>query len=198
MVYTKEEFKRLWETDEYVPAPTYDDIADCAKAWGISSCPRTRPINEITYKVLKAAGVSEAEDYNPDPTPKKIEEIGCGWCVNEEICEKRKNRTIPTRELARICGGFVHYKQAMKKFYFTFGVGIDKPHRNCYHVIDADSYEAARDEMVNRFGLDWAFQYTEEQWQVSKEKYDHMKNWRTVGEWHEGYTQAELFNLEEI
>ena len=110
MVYTKEEFKRLWETDEYVPAPTYDDIADCAKAWGISSCPRTRPINEITYKVLKAAGVSEAEDYNPDPTPKKIEEIGCGWCVNEEICEKRKNRTIPTRELAKECGHFIHYK----------------------------------------------------------------------------------------
>ena len=60
------------------------------------------------------------------------------------------------------------------------------------------SYEAARDEMVNRFGLDWAFQYSEEQWKISKEKYDLMKNWRTVGEWHEGYTQAELFNLEEI
>ena len=86
----------------------------------------------------------------------------------------------------------------MERYYFTFGVGIDKPHRNCYHVIEAESYKAARDEMVNRFGLDWAFQYTEEQWQVSKEKYDHMKNWRTIGEWHEGYTQAELFNLEEI
>lgn len=86
----------------------------------------------------------------------------------------------------------------MSKFYFTFGVGIDKPHRNCYHVIEAESYEAARDEMVNCFGLDWAFQYSEEQWKVSKEKYDLMKNWRTVGEWHEGYTQAELFNLEEI
>ena len=86
----------------------------------------------------------------------------------------------------------------MERYYFTFGVGIDKPHRNCYHVIEADSYEAARDEMVNRFGLDWAFQYSEEQWQVSKEEYDLMKNWRTVGEWHEVYTQAELFNLEEI
>lgn len=31
-----------------------------------------------------------------------------------------------------------------------------------------------------------------------REKYDLMKNWRTVGEWHEGYTLAELFNLEEI
>lgn len=86
----------------------------------------------------------------------------------------------------------------MKKYYFTFGCGLDMPYRNCYHVIEADSYEAARDEMVNCFGLDWAFQYSEEQWKVSKEKYDLMKNWRTVGEWHEGYTQAELFNLEEI
>ena len=59
----------------------------------------------------------------------------------------------------------------MERYYFTFGVGF-RP----------------------RLG----FQYTEEQWQVSKEKYDRMQNWRTVGEWHEGYTQAELFNLEEI
>lgn len=27
---------------------------------------------------------------------------------------------------------------------------------------------------------------------------DHMRNWRTIGEWHEGYTHAELFNLKEI
>lgn len=86
----------------------------------------------------------------------------------------------------------------MERYYFTFGVGIDKPHRNCYHVIEADSYEAARDEMFRDFGQDWAFQYSEEEWKVSKEKYDRMKNWRTFGEWHEGYTQAELFNLEEI
>ncbi len=67
MVYTKEEFKRLWETDEYVPAPTYDDIADCAIAWGISSHPRTRPIDEITYRVLKAAQTNDAEEYNHNP-----------------------------------------------------------------------------------------------------------------------------------
>ena len=72
MVYTKEEFKRLWETDEYVPAPTYDDIADCAIAWGISSHPRTRPIDEITYKVLKAAQVNDAEEYNPNPVEERI------------------------------------------------------------------------------------------------------------------------------
>lgn len=73
-----------------------------------------------------------------------------------------------------------------------------KKKKRCYHVIEAESCMAARVEMFNKFGACWAFQYTEEQWQVSKEKYDLMQNWRTVGEWHEGYTQAELFNLEEI
>lgn len=86
----------------------------------------------------------------------------------------------------------------MERYYFTFGVGIDNPHSNCYHVIEAESYEDARDEMFNRFGACWAFQYTEEQWQVSKEKYDRMRKLRTDGEWHEGYTQAELFNLKRI
>ena len=78
----------------------------------------------------------------------------------------------------------------MERYYFTFGVGIDKPHRCCYHVIEAASYEQARDEMFRRFGDKWAFQYDEAGWL--------MKNPRTVGEWHEGYTQAELFNLKKI
>lgn len=86
----------------------------------------------------------------------------------------------------------------MERYYFTFGVGIDKPHRNCYHVIEAENAGEARDEMFRDFGQDWAFQYTEEQWRISKEDYDRMKSWLTVGEWHDGYTQAELFNLEEI
>jgi len=38
----------------------------------------------------------------------------------------------------------------MKRYYFTFGVGIDKPHRNCYHVIEAESYKAAKGEDVFR------------------------------------------------
>lgn len=87
----------------------------------------------------------------------------------------------------------------MERYYFTFGVGIDKPHRNCYHVIEAEDEASARNMMFETFGQDWAFQYTEEQWQVSKEEYDIAQNWRTVvGGWHEGYTQAELFNLKRI
>lgn len=69
MVYTKEKFKELWEANSCGSGITYDDIAECAKAWGISSHPRTRPIDEITYKVLKAAQTNDAEEYNPNPTP---------------------------------------------------------------------------------------------------------------------------------
>lgn len=67
MVYTKKDFKRLWEANEHGSGITYDDIAECAQAWGISSHPRTRPIDEITYKVLKSAQVNDAEEYNPNP-----------------------------------------------------------------------------------------------------------------------------------
>ena len=64
---TQEQFKRLWEANSAGSGITFDDIAECAIAWGISSHPRTRPIDEITYKVLKAAQVNDAEDYNPNP-----------------------------------------------------------------------------------------------------------------------------------
>ena len=67
MALKKEDFKRLWEANSAGSGITFDDIAECAVAWGISSHPRTRPIDEITYKVLKAAQVNDAEEYNPTP-----------------------------------------------------------------------------------------------------------------------------------
>lgn len=72
MVYTKEDFKRLWEANEHGSGITFDDIAECARAWGISSSPRTRPIDEIRYKVLIAAQVNDAEEYNPNPVEERI------------------------------------------------------------------------------------------------------------------------------
>lgn len=68
MKYSKEKFKELWEANGCGSGITYDDIADCAVAWGISECPRIRPIDDITYRVLKAADVKDAEEYNPNPT----------------------------------------------------------------------------------------------------------------------------------
>jgi lysine-tRNA ligase len=53
--------------------------------------------------------------------------------------------------------------------------------------------------MVERFGEDWAFQYDEDQWKVSKEQYEKFyKHDPTMPNWFEGITQADLFNLKEI
>ena len=70
MVFTREKFKELWEANSAGSGITFNDIAECAVAWGISRNPRTSPLDEITYKVLKAAQVNDAEDYNPNPDAK--------------------------------------------------------------------------------------------------------------------------------
>lgn len=63
---TKEEFKKLWESDDNGGGITYDDIADCAVAWGIATHPKTSPIHLIRYKVLKAANTNDCEEFNPE------------------------------------------------------------------------------------------------------------------------------------
>ena len=60
---TKDEFKSRWDGDENGGGITFNDIAECAISWGISRSPKASPINEITYRVLKAADCSDAEDY---------------------------------------------------------------------------------------------------------------------------------------
>lgn len=61
MVYTKEEFKRLWEADDNGSGITYDDIAECAKDWGLFSNPRCHSLCDVTNAVLRAAGCEDAE-----------------------------------------------------------------------------------------------------------------------------------------
>ena len=57
MIYSKEEFKKLWESDEHGGGITNDDCADCAKAWGLCSNPRCMPIGDVVGMVCKAVGV---------------------------------------------------------------------------------------------------------------------------------------------
>lgn len=90
----------------------------------------------------------------------------------------------------------------MGKFYFTFGCGIDEPHRNCYTVIESESYESAREEMIRRFGTKWAFQYPEKNWFINPADDD---NWNIKCLMYgldpnrtEPISQAELYNLTEI
>jgi hypothetical protein len=63
---TKEQFKQRWESTEDGGGITFDDIADCAIAWGITSTPRIKPIDVIRYQVLCSAGVVDADEYRPD------------------------------------------------------------------------------------------------------------------------------------
>ena len=50
----------------------------------------------------------------------------------------------------------------MKKFYFTFGNG--QKHEGCFTIIEARTRQEARDRMVIKFGLMWAFQYDKHSW----------------------------------
>ena len=86
----------------------------------------------------------------------------------------------------------------MERYYFTFMMS-DAQRHNCYHVEEAESYEDARDKMVEKFGTGWAFQYDESQWEISKEQYESFyKHDPMMPNWFEGMTQADLFNLKEI
>ena len=63
-IMTKEEFKRRWESNDR--SITFEDIAKCAIEWGVCEKPRIRPLSQVRYEVLVAAGVSDAEEYKPD------------------------------------------------------------------------------------------------------------------------------------
>jgi len=57
MIYTKEEFKRIWELPEDTEGGiTMEDISDCAKAWGLYDRPKTCNISEVVKSVIKASG----------------------------------------------------------------------------------------------------------------------------------------------
>ena len=66
MSMTKQEFKQRWESNDNGGGITFDDIAECAKVWGISSTPRILQIDRVRYMVLKAEGTDDAEEFAPE------------------------------------------------------------------------------------------------------------------------------------
>ena len=61
----KQEFKARWESDGDGGGITFGDIADCYAAWGLGSRPRIKPIEQVVFAVLKAAGTVDADKYAP-------------------------------------------------------------------------------------------------------------------------------------
>lgn len=82
----------------------------------------------------------------------------------------------------------------MKKYYFTFGYG--QQYAKHYVIIEAKSWDEARDEMVRRFGLNWAFQYDETSWyiDISEEVYQ-MFCYYNDPDRTKPISQAELYGL---
>lgn len=56
----------------------------------------------------------------------------------------------------------------MNTYILTFGIGSELK-RN-YQPIIAENYDQARNEMINSYGEDWAFSYTEEEFEQSKQR----------------------------
>ena len=63
---TKAKFKDIWESDEEGGGITYETIAACAKEWGLYEKPKCCRIDYVTYRVLVAAGVVDAELFLPE------------------------------------------------------------------------------------------------------------------------------------
>ena len=82
MVYTKEEFKRLWESDETGGGITIDDCAECAKAWGLYQKPNCANIDEVVYRVCEAAGVIAGDMPN---NPFHVEEEPKQHTITEDF-----------------------------------------------------------------------------------------------------------------
>ena len=61
---TKAQFKSRWEVNKDHGGLTYDEIAECAVAWGISPRPKIRSIDLIMELVLQAAGIVERSSHD--------------------------------------------------------------------------------------------------------------------------------------
>lgn len=69
---TKEEFKTRWESDETGGGITFDDVADCAKEWGLYRTPKIHDMQEVLNRVLEAANVED----NPPKEERKTTKMG--------------------------------------------------------------------------------------------------------------------------
>lgn len=63
---TKNEFKERWESNDNGGGITFEDIAECAVAWGVCSTPRIHRIDVVRYLVLKAANTNDCEEFAHD------------------------------------------------------------------------------------------------------------------------------------
>lgn len=74
MAMTRTQFKKRWESDANGDGITFDEIAECAVAWGLFRSPKTCSMSRVRYAVLKAARTHDAEEYKPEETDARLQE----------------------------------------------------------------------------------------------------------------------------
>lgn len=57
---TPKEFKKRWESDDPVVGITWDDVAKCAKDWGLYDKPKVHDMETVLRSVLDHAQVTES------------------------------------------------------------------------------------------------------------------------------------------
>ena len=55
-IMTKEEFRERWDSNPDGDDITLDEVAECAKEWGLFEKPRTLPVWKVVDAVCEAAG----------------------------------------------------------------------------------------------------------------------------------------------
>lgn len=84
----------------------------------------------------------------------------------------------------------------MKTVYFTFGSGSENAGH--YYVITAETRQQALDEMYRLFGQNWAFWYTEKEWQQALDE-GHFRNLKQLDlENHPKLTAQQSMKLKQL
>ena len=64
-----------------------------------------------------------------------------------------------------MCNNYICEDEPEEKWVFTFGSGQE---HEGHYVIIFGSFNEAREKMIKRFGTQWAFQYSEQEWEEMK------------------------------
>lgn len=56
---TKEEFAARWDSDDSGGGITFDEVADCAKSWGLFGQPKSMEIERVLKRVVESSGAKD-------------------------------------------------------------------------------------------------------------------------------------------
>lgn len=103
------------------------------------------------------------DKYNKPDNRGRVHCHECPFVVSERYCICKRN--ISEAELRE------YGMDKEKWYYFTFGAG----QKNAGHYVKFfGTYFDARDQMIEKYGYKWAFQYSQEEWEMQEKNRDKL------------------------